>query len=576
MTYTYCLFILTRLCSQRRIKCDEGKPACKKCTGFGRTCAGYQVPREATLALSKSHRTLQPKNDPDVYSEAASVPTLQIRPWYWILKDLSPEEGLALTFFRHHTARELKGWSESCIWERWAMQLSVREPTILHGLIAVGALHRLIVENDQRMSSNVENDKKIALQCYGKSIVDLRRSISSQRADVDATVVLQACLILFCFEMLRDEGTIAMQHLHAGLRILGERIKAMQNTGSSESTSVRLSTSPYGPLEELVAAYAMLDFDNAMFSFQRLELPLRISLHGTEVLPSASVPSRFRTPSQARACLNILGNEAFQLLKELSVLAERAAIEDGFVRATPRFWCYVHTLSHSVDLGHLSADFHDRKSRLHRQIREFAKALSYLAADEKGSDRQNDRTLLALEVQSILLQFHIANSRSTHETDCDAFNSNFKRAVDLAERYIDSAPSFTVTNTSRQRRFALEPGVVPMLCLVGAKCRFPSTRHRAIRLLKRSGLQEALWNSAAFSTFVERLAVLEEETAVRLTGKRSREELHLSSDIPEQARFTDINLVRIPDQPWRSKLLCARYAQEENGRIVFFEEYISV
>jgi hypothetical protein len=69
--------------------------------------------------------------------------------------------------------------------------------------------------------------------------------------------------------------------------------------------------------------------------------------------------------------------------------------------------------------------------------------------------------------------------------------------------------------------------------------------------------------------------MLEEETAIQLTGKRSREELRLSSDVPEQARFVDINLVQIPSQPGRNKLLCARYAHESDGRMIFFEEELS-
>ena len=71
---------------------------------------------------------------------------------------------------------------------------------------------------------------------------------------------------------------------------------------------------------------------------------------------------------------------------------------------------------------------------------------------------------------------------------------------------------------------------------------------------------------------MQRLVRLEEETAVQLTGKQSREELRNSSDIPEQARFVDINIVHDPNQSGRKKLLCARYAHESDGKIVFFEE----
>ena len=35
-------------CKIRRVKCDEGKPACQKCTSTGRKCDGYYIaPRKA-------------------------------------------------------------------------------------------------------------------------------------------------------------------------------------------------------------------------------------------------------------------------------------------------------------------------------------------------------------------------------------------------------------------------------------------------------------------------------------------------------------------------------------------------
>jgi hypothetical protein len=117
-----------------------------------------------------------------------------------------------------------------------------------------------------------------------------------------------------------------------------------------------------------------------------------------------SVLFQLESTSQARAYLNVLGNEVFRLLKEFSTLAERSAREDGFDRSSPRFWCYINTLSHSVDLGSATEEMHGRKLRLERQLHDFATAL--LSFNTHGNNKDN-RTMLALEIQTILLVVHI-------------------------------------------------------------------------------------------------------------------------------------------------------------------------
>jgi hypothetical protein len=42
-----------------------------------------------------------------------------------------------------------------------------------------------------------------------------------------------------------------------------------------------------------------------------------------------------------------------------------------------------------------------------------------------------------------------------------------------------------------------------------------------------------------------------------------------------RARFVDINLVQVPGKPHENRILCARYAHENDGAIVFFEESIT-
>ena len=140
---------------------------------------------------------------------------------------------------------------------------------------------------------------------------------------------------------------------------------------------------------ELVATFAMLDFDNAVFSFRRVEPPLVLMLQDTDDVRHTDMPLQLKSTSQARTRLNVLGNEVSRLLKELSTLAERSTTEDGMDRKCPRFWCYVHTLSHSVELGRSSNQILSRKRNLEAQLHESDAALLSFNAH---ATNKNNRT----------------------------------------------------------------------------------------------------------------------------------------------------------------------------------------
>jgi len=93
----------------RRVKCDEGKPFCKRCTSTGRKCDGYAAPGQPSLTARNS----SPK------PERPSVIT-------------DPMEQRMLLFFNTVTAPALSGDFSSDFWERRVIQASAAEPTSEH------------------------------------------------------------------------------------------------------------------------------------------------------------------------------------------------------------------------------------------------------------------------------------------------------------------------------------------------------------------------------------------------------------------------------------------------------------
>lgn len=48
--------MLTTHCSVRRVKCDETKPHCKRCTAYGYVCDGYVTPTTSVQENRLSRR----------------------------------------------------------------------------------------------------------------------------------------------------------------------------------------------------------------------------------------------------------------------------------------------------------------------------------------------------------------------------------------------------------------------------------------------------------------------------------------------------------------------------------------
>lgn len=90
----------------------------------------------------------------------------------------------------------------------------------------------------------------------------------------------------------------------------------------------------------------------------------------------------------------------------------------------------------------------------------------------------------------------------------------------------------------QQPRFYLEIGILPALFFLCAKCRDPAVRRRAIDIMKRSHIQEGIWNSAMAVKVAQRVMALEER------GRR----VQSSGDIAGESRVRRVAVNPDPDE----------------------------
>ncbi|KAK1985960.1 LOW QUALITY PROTEIN: C6 zinc finger protein [Colletotrichum cereale] len=191
-------------CKIRRVKCDEARPACSRCTGTGRRCDGYVRPPAGAYAWAQLPRVR--------LSPTQSAPDAETR---------------AVTFFGRNVAPHLAGPLDSYFWTHLVPQMSYQEPAANHAALAISSLY-------EAFSEGLRN--AFAISQYNKAIGSTKRE----------ETVLVVCILFSCIDMLRGECQSAIDHCRHGINILnGIDSKSNFIKDYLEPAFCRLSISPF-------------------------------------------------------------------------------------------------------------------------------------------------------------------------------------------------------------------------------------------------------------------------------------------------------------------------------------------
>lgn len=138
----------------------------------------------------------------------------------------------SLGFFISCTVPQLSGPFHSEFWQRAVVQASYHEPIVLHGIIALGALHEEMLR--PRESSRVSLTA-FALQQCNLAISPLVAKLESELCRTDERVIITACVLLATIELLQARLEDFAAHLKQARKLLW---RCQQTTGSEESSSV--------------------------------------------------------------------------------------------------------------------------------------------------------------------------------------------------------------------------------------------------------------------------------------------------------------------------------------------------
>jgi hypothetical protein len=134
----------------RKVKCDEGRPACHRCISTGRVCDGYGIWGGGESFYSHRQRLTGSKDSRVVPRPPVSVSVLAS----------GIEENGYFEWFKCRTAIKLPGSFVSGFWTTLLFQASLNEPAVLHAVLALSSVHKsgTINADGQREIDNNPNE----------------------------------------------------------------------------------------------------------------------------------------------------------------------------------------------------------------------------------------------------------------------------------------------------------------------------------------------------------------------------------------------------------------------------------
>ncbi|KUJ08975.1 uncharacterized protein LY89DRAFT_658031 [Mollisia scopiformis] len=212
-----------KTCKIRKVKCDEGKPACQRCVSTGRVCDGYGI--WGGGGNSYNERSIGCKERISPPNTILATPMITPR--------ASTHEQDCFEWFTCQTVKKFPGLFGSPFWEILVCQASSSEPAVLHAVLAFSSAHKKEGLDSIRPGKSLtlpDTLEQFTLQQYSHAITHLQPHFATKTKD-SVRVALVTCLIFIHMEFLRGHYRTGNFHLQNGLKLLAE-LQGQPNKGN--------------------------------------------------------------------------------------------------------------------------------------------------------------------------------------------------------------------------------------------------------------------------------------------------------------------------------------------------------
>ncbi|EXJ63239.1 hypothetical protein A1O7_03686 [Cladophialophora yegresii CBS 114405] len=371
---------------------------------------------------------------------------------------LEPEEVRSLVFFCHRTAPEWSGWRDAAFWNRLILQACHLNRSILHGVVALGALH-------ESSEADGESDERSDLQRLALHQSSKASRMAYETAMSDITTLI-SCVIFICLQNLQDSRT-AYQLLKSGHSLITD-IDARLASGElvlSDSEKTVLNNLLRPIIERLRMRFCSI-----------VDIPSALTL--SAAINRSKTEHRLALPEIPYCFGNLL--EGRNKLEEI------------------------------LDWGQENID----SSLSHCEPREQVQALlsNWIAALDDTPVTKLER-YEALITSKKLLRAAALVASILYDTLGTSEECHYDRHVDkfaeIIELYHDAIGN--PAKSPRTTSFGIDSGVIDTLAFVAGRCRDPIIRRSAIALLAQTNRHEGDLQGGTGSTIMQTLMELEEE-----------------------------------------------------------------
>ncbi|OAP64202.1 hypothetical protein AYL99_00174 [Fonsecaea erecta] len=364
-------------CKIRKLKCDEQRPACKRCQTTGRKCDGYIDPRAKGFWSPSTNLAIVQVQTPSTY---ASFTQVEVQSFEFFVRRVVP-----------YCSRTV----DEHFWRLLLPQLSHSDPVIWDAVIALSSLIQHFQSSGRSTVAEistapvVKREHRRALAWYGKSIARLRAQLN-QPGTRSITAVI-SCILYICIECLQDHPSEAIA--------LYQRAVAMTETMADPENRTWGSTQSESSVQSTVRAL-----------LQNMSASQRLPLGRSRVLGDTN----FETLAAARDSLYALLFAAHDFIVDARTITFNK----------PKEW------TPSSDLIH-------RQQQLRKDFLKWRSAFEDMTSCPDGVSIQDEAEQCSLLHVVYAYYFTlVCTCLSMYETDFDDYLPVFQNLVDHASRII--------------------------------------------------------------------------------------------------------------------------------------------
>ncbi|KAI0160513.1 hypothetical protein GGR57DRAFT_455607 [Xylariaceae sp. FL1272] len=498
-----------KTCKIRRIKCDLSRPSCLKCTSTGRSCDGYSerpFALKSDIDSSGAQKCLDDGTERrDCYelctrtrgcettrrdSRLHQPMSQYLQPFMILAVDESAQEAMA--FFEYVSIRQLNEYQPCASWRRTLMFFSQTVPTIRYAAVALGLMYRKYLNcisgtgaHQPAFFDNLVPDNAPLLY-YNRAIHHLLTQKVGNVTESTA-ITLLACYLFTCFEHLAGNDVQAIKHLRGGVEL--SRSISDINNGDGHAQPTELCTT----IDQVTNQIRRLDIQAATSLVDWIPADIQ----DTPILRLRPYDNAFQSLEEAADHLQILVARVMRVRN-----AEQQMCPTGNVPLPPPPY-------RDMVLGQL-----ETWSCL---FRDMLRQGTFYETDSKS-----DPLITLLRLQYTISWTLLSSYGPGREMEYDNYLPYFQQCVALGEEVASAHEQYS---GSSMPTFTAELGILPVLYIIGAKCRHPTVRRDALRILRRHPMREGVWDSITASRVVERIIEIEEGGAEESERVQSMEQI---------------------------------------------------